>query len=60
MEVLKKGEYINCHDKKGLVRKLKELDVAGYGAVRTSPYNGFWIMITSVPKEAGGAGESDG
>lgn len=46
---MKKGDIIRCHDQKDLKQTLRDLDIAGFHAVKDSGDN-FNIRITGVPK----------
>lgn len=48
---MKEGTRIYCHDEDEFIRTLEELSCAGYGAVRDSNYDGYTIVITSVPED---------
>lgn len=45
---MKLGDLINCADEKGLKQMLKDLDLAGYHAVRVD-HNTYWLRITGTP-----------
>lgn len=45
---MKKGEIIHCHNEKDLKQMLRDLDIAGFGAV-VMGVNTFDVRITSVP-----------
>lgn len=46
---MKLGDIIRCHDQKDLKQTLRDLDLAGFHAVKDSGDN-FDIRITGVPK----------
>ena len=46
---MKLGDIIRCHDQKDLKQTLRDLDIAGFHAVKDSGDN-FNIRITGVPK----------
>ena len=46
---MKLGDLIKCTDENDLKQMLKDLDLAGFHAVRVD-YNGTWLRITRVPE----------
>ena len=46
---MKKGDIIRCHDQKDLTQTLRDLELAGFHAVKDSGDN-FDIRITGVPE----------